>query len=208
MSLSSDSQTSLTFLAKLRDARSTDEVWPHFVESYGKLIYDWALKWGASPADAEDIVQQTLLTVYLKVNQFRREGRFTFRSWIRQIARYTWMNVFQKASRTELLPVDQIDRIVSLNKLKTSAARADLISCFDELACTEIRDLAFSKVQKRVSEQTWTIFILFEHDGLSGLEIAEKLGISHGSVRLAAFRVRQMLNEEVARIDNGIIDLT
>lgn len=207
MHYSIDSSTNLTFLAKLSDAKKAEEVWPHFVESYGKAIYQWVINWGASQADAEDIVQQTLLTVFLKVKQFHREGRFTFRTWIRQIARYTWLNVYQKASRTELLPVDEIDRIICLEKLKTSAAREDLINSFDQLACAEIRDLAFSRVRQRVNEQTWNIFFLFEHEGRSGLEIAEQFGVSHVAVRLAAFRVRQMLNEEVSLIDTSIIDM-
>lgn len=207
MSLSLDSSTRLSFLANLSDSQSRMEVWPLFVETYGKAIYHWSVKWGASPADAEDIVQQTLLTVFLKIEKFQHGGRFTFRAWLRQIARYTWMNIFEKASRTEVLPVDDVEHLISLQRLKSPAAREDLINRFDQLACEEIRDLAFTRVRERVSEQTWNIFYQFEHEGRPGAEIAEEFGITPGSVRLAAFRVRQFLNEEVTRIDPSFADL-
>lgn len=201
MSLSLDSSTRLSFLANLSDSQNRMDVWPLFVDSYGKAIYYWGLKWGASPADAEDMAQQTLLTVFLKIEQFRHGGKFTFRAWLKQIARYTWMNIYEKASRTDLLPVEDVDRIISLQKLKTSAAREDLIHCFDQLACEEIRDLAFTRVRERVSEQTWEIFLLFEHQGQSGEGVAQQFDVSTNTVRMSVYRVRQLLNEEVKRID-------
>ena len=113
MSLSLDSSTRLSFLANLSDSQSRMEVWPLFVESYGKAIYHWSTKWGASAADAEDIVQQTLLTVFLKIEKFEHGGRFTFRAWLRQIARYTWMNIFEKAARIEVMSVHDVEQIIS-----------------------------------------------------------------------------------------------
>lgn len=207
MSFSVDSSTRLSFLVNLSDSENRQEVWPQFAETYGKAIYRWSLKWGASPFDAEDIVQQTLLTVFIKVKQFKHGGRFSFRAWLRQIARYTWMNILEKSMRTELLPVDDVDWLISKRQLKSPAAREDLINRFDQLACEEIRDLAFAVVRERVSEQTWSVFLLFEHESRPADEIAEQFGMTAGGVRLAAFRVRKLLNQEVALIDPSLTDL-
>lgn len=207
MSFSIESSTRLSFLAKLNNSPNELEVWEIFVEKYGRAIYQWCIVWGASVSDAEDIVQQTLLVVFRKVQEFQHGGKLSFRAWLRQIAKYTWMNVFGKASRTVLLPIEDVEHLISVKELKTSAARADLIHRFDELACEEIRDLAFARVRERVSEQTWAIFMLFEHEKLSGSEIAERFHIREGAVRLAAYRVRRMLNEEVVCIDPSMNDL-
>lgn len=201
MGISTDSSTKLSLLAKLADAQSRVDVWPTFVETYGKAIYTWCLKWGASVEDAEDIVQQTLLTVFLKLELFKHGGRYTFRGWLRQIARHTWLKIIEKTSRAKIVDSEEIERLSSIKSLKTAGARDDLINVFDRLACDEIRDMAFSRVRERVSEQTWAAYILNDHDQLPGVETAARLGITVGAVRLSAYRVRLMLNDELVRID-------
>lgn len=201
MAVSLDSSTKLSLLAKLADAQSRAEVWPTFVEKYGKAIYAWCLKWGASAEDAEDIVQQTLLTVFLKLELFKHGGRFTFRGWLRQIARHTWLKIIEKTAKSKPVDTEEMERLSSIKLLKTVGAREDLINSFDQLACEEIRDMAFAKVRERVSEQTWQAYILNDHEQLPGTETAKRLGITVGAVRLSAYRVRLMLNDELARID-------
>jgi RNA polymerase sigma factor (sigma-70 family) len=201
MSTFNDSNTKLSLLAKLVDTDSRSDVWPTFVEIYGKAIYDWCLKWGASSEDAEDIVQQTLMTVFLKLELFKHGGHHTFRGWLRQIARHTWLKIVEKTARATFVDIGEMERLTSIKLLKTVGARDDLIHVFDKLACEEIRDMAFSKVRERVSEQTWQAYLMSDHDHISGVEIAERLGITIGAVRLSAYRVRLILNEELAKID-------
>jgi RNA polymerase sigma-70 factor (ECF subfamily) len=206
MSISTNSSTKLSLLAKLADDKGREDVWPTFVEKYGKAIYAWCLKWGASSEDAEDIVQQTLLTVFLKLEHFKHGGRYTFRGWLRQIARHTWLKIIEKSAKATVVDTDEMERLTSIKLLKTIGARDDLISSFDQLACEEIRDMAFSKVRERVSAQTWQAYIMSDHDQSPGIEIASRLGMTIGAVRLSAYRVRLMLNDELARIDPTIIN--
>lgn len=206
MSILTNSSTKMSLLAKLADDKGREDVWPTFVERYGKAIHAWCLKWGASSEDAEDIVQQTLLTVFLKLEHFKHGGRYTFRAWLRQIARHTWLKIIEKSAKATVVDSDEMERLTSIKSLKTIGARDDLINAFDQLACEEIRDMAFSKVRERVSEQTWQAYIMSDHDKSSGVEIASHLGMSIGAVRLSAYRVRLMLNDELARIDPTIIN--
>lgn len=206
MSISTNSSTKLSLLAKLADAKGREDVWPTFVEKYGNAIYAWCRKWGASSEDAEDIVQQTLLTVFLKLEHFKHGGRYTFRGWLRQIARHTWLKIIEKTAKASVVDTDEIERLTSIRMLRTVGARDDFINAFDQLACEEIRDMAFSKVRERVSEQTWQAYIMSDHDQSPGVEIAKLLGLSVGAVRLSAYRVRLMLNDELARIDPTIIN--
>lgn len=66
--------------------------------------------------------------------------------------------------------------------------------------------MAFAKVRERVSEQTWQAYILNDYEQLPGTETAKRLGITVGAVRLSAYRVRLMLNDELARIDPSFGD--
>jgi RNA polymerase sigma factor (sigma-70 family) len=197
--INSDTHSSL--LASLKSDSPQENPWPLFVAKYGQAIYAWCLRWGASHEDAEDILQLTLLQVFLKVERFERTGRFSFQGWLRQIARNIWLKIVEKNARTHCLEDDQIERLAGLNGLNSFDARKDLLHQFDQIACDEIRRLAFDRVQSRVSEATWNAFLLNDHERMPGREIAEKLGISLGAVRVASFRVRHMLNEELAVID-------
>lgn len=120
MAVSLDSSTKLSLLAKLADGQSRAEVWPTFVEKYGKAIYAWCLKWGASAEDAEDIVQQTLLTVFLKLELFKHGGRLTFRGWLRQIARHTWLKIIEKTAKSKPVDTEEMERLSSIKLLQQS----------------------------------------------------------------------------------------
>lgn len=200
-----DSDTNLSLLVKLQENPSHEEIWPVFVDKYGKVIYSWCLRWGTSKEDAEDILQQTLLLVFLKVDLFKHGGRFSFRAWLRQIAKFTWLKIVEKTKRTKPLEFCQLKTLSTLHVLKSGNARTDLLQEFDQLACAEIRSLAFERVKQRVSDVTWQAFLLSNHDKVPGKVIAEQLGISLGAVRVAAFRVRSMLNQELAAIDPSFV---
>ena len=49
------------------------EGWEDFFNTYWKLIYSVALKAGLSDAEAQDVVQETLVTVAKKVGQFKSD---------------------------------------------------------------------------------------------------------------------------------------
>ncbi len=202
MSTASSSDTNPSLIPKLRDAQCREEVWPEFVDRYGSLVYEWCLRWGAPIEEAEDIVQQTLLSVYLHIDSFERHGPGAFRAWMRQIARNVWLRIVEKSLRQRKALEVFADFHPDSKSLRSGLAREDLLRQFDEVACEEIRSLAFERVRQRVSTNTWNAFFLCDHDRMPGKIVAERLGISLKAVHLAAIRVRRMLTEELLRIDS------
>lgn len=172
-----------------------------FFERYGTLVYQWCLKWGASPQDAEDIVQQTLLKVFLKIDGFEKSRPGDFRAWMRRIARNVWLKIVEKSMGQARILSNLAELRPDLKMLRTGAAREDLLRSFDRLACEEIHQLAFERVRRRVRERTWESFLLCDHERIPGKVVAERLGISLKAVHLAVLRVRKMLTEELRRID-------
>lgn len=201
MSTASRFDTKPSLIPKLRDSSCREEVWPDFVERYGSLVYDWCLRWGAPPQEAEDIVQQTLLSVFLHVDSFEKEGPGAFRAWMRRISRNVWLRIVEKSLRQRQVLTEIAESFPDTRSLRSALAREDLLRKFDEVACEEIRSLAFERVRLRVSSTTWEAFLLCDHDRVPGKIVAERLGISLKAVHLAAIRVRNMLAEELSRID-------
>lgn len=189
--------TKPSLIPKLRDAAFREEVWPEFVSRYGSLVYDWCIRWGAPAEEAEDIVQQTLLSVFLHIDAFERQGPGAFRAWMRQIARNVWLRIVEKTLRQRRM----MREIAESRTLRSGLAREELLRKFDEVACEEVRSLTFERVRQRVSPNTWEAFYLCDHERIPGKIVAERLGISLKAVHLAAIRVRRMLAEELLRIE-------
>jgi RNA polymerase sigma-70 factor (ECF subfamily) len=206
MSTASPFDTKPSLILKLRNSSRQEEVQPEFVKRYGSLVYAWCLRWGAPPQDAEDIVQQTLLKVFLKIDGFEKKGPGTFRAWMRRIARNVWLKIVEKTLSQRKILGELAEFRHDLKPLRSGAARDDLLKTFDELACEEIRLLAFESVRMRVRTQSWDAFLLCDHERLPGKVVAQRLGISLKAVHLAAIRVRKLLNEELRRIDPTWID--
>ena len=146
-------------------------------------------------------MQQTLLSVFLNIDSFERQGPGAFRAW-RQIARNVWLRVVEKSLRYRQVLSEIAESGPHAKSLRSAQAREDLLRKFDEVACEEIRSLAFERVRARVSSTTWEAFLLCDHDRVPGKVVAERLDISLKAVHLAAIRVRSMLSEELVRIDS------
>lgn len=201
MATASRFDTKPSLIPKLRDTACREEVWPEFVSRYGSLVFDWCIRWGAPAEEAEDIVQQTLLSVFLHIDSFERQGPGAFRAWMRQIARNVWLRIVEKSLRQRNLMREIAETLPDSKSLRSAFAREDLLRKFDEVACEEIRSLAFERVRQRVSSNTWEAFFLCDHDRVPGRIVAERLGISLKAVHLAAIRVRNMLAQELSKID-------
>lgn len=196
-----DSRTHLSLLVRLCDEQRRDDAWAVFAEKYGSLIYRWCVHWGADPTDAEDITQETLLAVYLRILRYEHGGRHSFRAWLRRIAKRVWVKVLERSMRGTAPGSKRSTQTVSLRNLVTLSARDDLLHRFDDLAREEIRDTVFRRVKNRVAEKTWMAYYLNDHDKLSGETIAAQLGMTIGAVHVSAHRVRKLIREELAILD-------
>src|ERR1700761_4833643 len=69
-SMSDDSiQTRTTLLEKLKDWRDNPS-WQEFFDTYWKLIYGFAIRSGLNAVEAQDVVQETMLSVAKHIPTF------------------------------------------------------------------------------------------------------------------------------------------
>src|SRR6267143_4658473 len=63
--------------------------WQEFFDTYWKLIYAAALKAGLSDAEAQDVVQETVITVAKNLPQFKTNPeRGSFKGWLLHTTRW------------------------------------------------------------------------------------------------------------------------
>ena len=80
--------TRISLLSRLRNWDDTNS-WEHFFKTYGKLIYSVACKAGLSDAEAQDVVQETIIAVAKEIPRFHYDRSIgSFKSWLLTITRH------------------------------------------------------------------------------------------------------------------------
>src|SRR5690349_19522733 len=79
------------------------ESWKDFFETYWRLILGVALKSGLTNAEAEDVVQETVISVSKKIGEFKADpSAGSFKSWLLNLTR--WRIVDQVRRRAPEVP--------------------------------------------------------------------------------------------------------
>jgi RNA polymerase sigma-70 factor (ECF subfamily) len=87
--LSEDSiPTRYSLLSRLQD-RDDQDSWKDFFDTYWRLIYSFAIKSGLTDAEAQDVVQETVISVSRDIQKFKRDRTLgTFKGWLRNLTRW------------------------------------------------------------------------------------------------------------------------
>lgn len=170
-----------------------------FYERYAEQISHWCRRWGATAEDAEDVVQETLLVVFRKIAEFQYNRDQSFRAWLKTVSYHIWLQVFKHKRKTML--DSRSKSLATAYNHKLNAAVREFGGFLDQIAELEILNLALSNVRKRVPQRIWLCFELSELEEMPRKEIAEQLGISTGYVQVNVFRVRQLIDREIAALD-------
>ena len=95
--------TRYSLLSRMQD-RDDHDSWKDFFDTCRRLIYSFALKSGLTDAEAQDVVQETVISVVKDIEKFKRDRTLgSFKGWLRNLTR--WRIVDQLRKRTWSLPV-------------------------------------------------------------------------------------------------------
>src|SRR5215469_14339071 len=71
--------------------------WQEFFDGYWKLIYSAARKSGLTDAEAQEVVQETIITVVAKIVEIMNDAPIgSFKGWLLQITRWRIVDQFRK----------------------------------------------------------------------------------------------------------------
>src|SRR5947207_5593760 len=71
--------------------------WQEFFDTYWKLIYSAARKAGLTDAEAQEVVQETVITVAKKIDKLKYDPAIgSFKGWLLQITRWRIVDQFRK----------------------------------------------------------------------------------------------------------------
>lgn len=153
---------------------------------YAPRVKSYLMRLGADNAQAEEIAQDVMVTVWRKASLFDR-GQASVSTWIFRVARNRRIDLFRRAKRPDLDPEEEMI-------LPAGVAAPDAQV---EALETETRVRA---AMRDLPEEQLSLLRLAFYDGLSHREIADKLDVPLGTVksriRLAFAKMKARLGEE------------
>lgn len=133
---------------------------------------------GAGAADAEDLVQDTLLAIHLKRASYDRTLPFT--PWAYALARYKLLDHFRRTGVRRTVPLEDAGDLLVLDNPEEGAVRRDVAKLLG----------ALSPRQRRLVEDV-------KLAGLSMEEAGARAGMSEGAAKVSVHRSMQAMARKV-----------
>lgn len=204
--------TRLSLLERLRDLDDKGS-WQEFFDTYWKLIYCAAVKGGLSDAEAEDVVQETIIGIARNMESYRYQPEVcSFKGWLMRLTRCRIIDHLRTspAARYSFVPLpadsptetgqEQPERESQAAVLATTSESA-FEDLWDEEWKKNLMDAAMERVKKKVAPEHYQIFYLHGVKGMPARHIGELFGASVTKVYVVRHRIARMVKREVRALE-------
>ena len=195
--------TRYTLLSRLED-RDDQDSWKDFFDTYWRLIYSVALKSGLTEAEAQDVVQETIISVARDIQKFKRDRTLgSFKGWLRNIIRWRIADQLRKRTRASWGDASQTGAELpppDMAEIPDPAGR-DPESAWEEEWQAHLLKAALETIKHTVKEEHYQIFDLNVLQQWPARNVARALGVNVGLVYLVKYRLSALLKKEVRRLE-------
>jgi RNA polymerase sigma-70 factor (ECF subfamily) len=161
---------------------------------YQRPLFQTALRVLGNTEDAEDALQDGLLSAYRNLKRF--EGRSQFSTWLTRIVINAALMRRRSAKARPAISLDEPPREDELPATERFAD--DGLTPEQVFANTEIREMLSENLDE-LSPLLRTAFVLREVQGYSTGEAAKKLGVTENTLKARLWRARHQLAERLGR---------
>ncbi len=189
--------TRVSLLLRLQDLTDHSS-WKEFYERYRRFIFRVALRKGLSPEDAEEVLQDTVLSVAKGLPTFtydRTQG--SFKGWLITITRRRVVDQLRRQGRH--VPASE------LLDGGTRVAEGNLDHQFEAVWEAEwennLFQTALDQIRLSVTPRNFQVFDWTVRMGHSARQTAEAFGISAALVRVIKFRVLRQFEKQLQRLE-------
>ena len=184
-------------LTDLGDQRT----WQEFFETYWRLIYGVARKGGLTDAEAQDVVQETVITVAKNITKYEREAG-SFKGWLLHITRWRIADQFRKRAPAEQQRTKRDDSRRATATIDRVPDGFDLDAAWEAEWQRNVLAAALERVKRKVDARHYQIFDCAVMKEWSAAKVARELGVNIAQVYLVKHRVAGMLKREVKAIES------
>ena len=197
--------TRATLLYRLKDWQDQSS-WQEFFDTYWKLIYGVARKAGLTDAEAQDVVQETLVSVSKHMPTFNYDPALgSFKAWLLNMTRWRIIGQFRKrAPSSEPRPAS--DTTTGMDPLQNVAdpAGQTLDAVWEAEWENNLLDAAIARVKRRVDPLKYQIFDLYVNKEWPPDKVAESFKITVDQVYVIKHRITETIKTEVRRLQKEI----
>jgi RNA polymerase sigma-70 factor (ECF subfamily) len=184
------------------------ESWKRFFDTYWKLIYSVARKAGLRDAEAQDVVQDTIIAAAKKLPEFKYDPAIgSFKGWLSQLTRRRIIDNLRKKQyerhgekfrREETLDTAIAER-------QPDPAAFDLESMWDEEWQKQVMETAMDKAKRQVSAAQFQMFYLHVVKNQPAKDVARHLQAKLHEVYFAKLKVGRIIQKEIKSLANKMI---
>ena len=183
--------TRASLLSRLKHSDDS-ESWRVCFETYWKLIFNAARRAGLTETEAEDVVQETLLTVASTIQTYQYDkNRGSFKGWLLKTTAWRVQDQFRKRESGRL------EFVATLPEDLHPTIESGVQHVWDTEWEQNLLSIAIERVKRKVSSKQFQIFDLAVLREWPAAQISEALEVTSSYVYLTKHRVHRRFKAEL-----------
>src|SRR6476646_301109 len=177
--------------------------WQEFFDTYSKLIYSAERRSGLTDAEAQEVVQETVITVAKNIDKLKYDPAIgSFKGWLLQITRWRIADQFRKREPGNAKrPRSTDDRLTATIERVPDSRIVDLDAVWESSWRENLFEAAVARVKKKIEPKHFQIFDCDVRKEWSAQKVAERLGVNVVRIYLARHRVAALLKKEIKALE-------
>jgi RNA polymerase sigma-70 factor (ECF subfamily) len=189
------------------------ESWREFFDIYWKLIFAAARKAGLTPTEAQDVVQETVVSVCKKIKDFEADpGRGSFKSWLLHLTRWRIIDRVRKRGKEGALTEPGHGHVPGADTPQTPAeervpdpAGNELDAIWDAEWERNLVSNALEKLERQTSAKHYQVFVLYVIKQHPVEQVARVTGVEPEQVYLIKHRLMPLFKEIVRELETKMV---
>lgn len=169
----------LIYKCQKNDIKAQSELY----ELFSSKLFSICLKYSRNYTEAEDNLQDSFITIFKKIKQYKNKG--SFEGWLKRITVNTALQRYRKQKVFDIVNEESIED-EDLEIDENDVSLEFLLKCIQELP-----------------DKYRLVFNLYVLDGYSHKEISEMLEINLGTSKSNLARARMILKEKITNYTSG-----
>jgi RNA polymerase sigma-70 factor (ECF subfamily) len=174
--------------------------WQEFFETYWRLIYGVARQSGLTDAEAQDVVQETVITVAKNITKYERAAG-SFKGWLLHITRWRIADQFRKRAPATAQSPTRGAASRETATIERIPDGFDLRATWETEWQQHVFQAALQRVKRRVDAKHYQIFDCLIVKQWPAAKVAQSLSVSLAQVYIVKHRLSAQLKKEVAILE-------
>ena len=198
--------TRASLLSRLK-SWDDQESWRDFFNTYWKLIYTVALKRGLTEQEAQEVVQETIISVAKTMTGFKyNPAKCSFKGWLRHLTDKRIADQFRRrnkgAESLDTTPNNTADTDFITYAQRVQDPNGETPDALWEQEWKQsLMEAAIENVKRQVSPKQFRLFYRCTVENQPAAEVAKTFEVNIAQVYLAKHRVAALVKKEVRNLE-------